>query len=394
MTDSSASSADYQHMARALRLARRGEFSTAPNPSVGCVLLDERGAVVGEGWHRRAGESHAEIHALAEAAGRARGGTAYVTLEPCAHQGRTPPCVDAVVGAGFKRIVIAAQDPNPRVAGEGLRRLEAAGIAVVVGVLEREARELNRGFLARMERGRPWVTVKVGASIDGRTALANGSSQWITTVAARKDVQRLRARASAILTGVGTVLADDPSLTVRDPQLAMFGRQPLRVVLDTNGRIPRSCRVMTDGQPTLVLAADNASAALQASLREDAREAIRTSAAIATGQARPCVAIESVPVRGDRLDLHAVLDRLAAHECNEVLVEAGPALAGAFVAGGHADEVVVYMAATILGDTGRAMFDLPEPLRSLDERQSFYFHDVRQAGADLRLTLRPDAKRS
>jgi diaminohydroxyphosphoribosylaminopyrimidine deaminase/5-amino-6-(5-phosphoribosylamino)uracil reductase len=263
---------------------------------------------------------------------------------------------------------VAATDPNPRVAGGGLRQLEAAGLLVTVGVLEREARELNRGFFARMSRGTPWVTVKVGASIDGRTALASGESKWITSEAARADVQRLRARASAVLTGIGTVLADDPSLIVRDPQLAMHGRQPLRVVFDTAGRINRECRLLNDGHQTLILAASTARA-----VDHDAAH----------------VNVELLPVRQGRLDLQAALARLARLECNEVLVEAGPRLAGAFVAGGHVDEIVAYLAATILGDSSRPMFTLPEPLQSLAARQSYAFYDVRQVGADLRLALRP-----
>jgi diaminohydroxyphosphoribosylaminopyrimidine deaminase/5-amino-6-(5-phosphoribosylamino)uracil reductase len=369
-----ATSVDFGYMAQALRLARRGEYSTAPNPSVGCVLLDPGGAVVGEGWHRRAGEPHAEILALAEAGDRARGGTAYVTLEPCSHQGRTPPCVDAVLRAEVRRVVAAMQDPNPLVAGAGLRKLEAAGIAVTVGVLEQEARELNRGFVSRMTKRRPWVTLKVAASIDGRTALASGESKWITGSPARQDVQRLRARASAILTGIGTVVADDPALTVRDPSLATLGRQPLRVVFDTSGKIQPSARLLQDGQPTLIFTSEAACAAM--------REAFCT----------PVVGVEALPLRHQRLDLEAALRQLAQHECNEVLVEAGPMLAGAFVARGFVDEVVIYMAASVLGDTSRAMFELPVPLGALDERPVFAFHDVRNVGEDLRVTLRPKGK--
>ncbi len=234
-------------MARALQLAARGLYSTAPNPAVGCIVLDPSGAIVGTGWHRRAGEPHAEVVALRAAGERARGGTAYVTLEPCAHHGRTPPCVDAVLGAGLRRVVVAMRDPNPRVAGAGVQQLLAAGVDVPVGLLEREARELNRGFVSRMERGRPWVTVKIGASLDGRTALADGSSKWITSAVARADVQKLRARASAVLTGIGTVLADDPALTVREPDLALCGRQPLRVIFDVRGQLPPEARVVNDG---------------------------------------------------------------------------------------------------------------------------------------------------
>jgi diaminohydroxyphosphoribosylaminopyrimidine deaminase/5-amino-6-(5-phosphoribosylamino)uracil reductase len=360
-------------MARALRLARRGQYSTPPNPSVGCVLLDARGAVVGEGWHERTGEPHAEVVALRAAQGSARGGTAYVTLEPCSHHGRTPPCADALIDAGVRRVVVATSDPNPRVAGRGVELLEAAGVATSVGLLERESRELNRGFVARMTRGRPWVTVKMGASLDGRTALASGASRWITGEAARADVQRLRARASAILTGVDTVLADDPSLNVRDAGLDLRGRQPLRVVFDTHGRVPARARLLHDGQATLLFT--------DATVMDEvlARCASVSSAATVT----------PLPTLAGRLRLDAALQELAARECNEVLVEAGPRLAGAFVAAGLADEIVVYVAATILGDTSRAMFELPEPLRSLTERRVYAFHDVRKVGEDLRLALRP-----
>ncbi|MCX7054174.1 MAG: bifunctional diaminohydroxyphosphoribosylaminopyrimidine deaminase/5-amino-6-(5-phosphoribosylamino)uracil reductase RibD [Proteobacteria bacterium] len=365
---------DYAHMARALLLAARGTYSTAPNPAVGCVLLDAHGAVVGEGWHHRAGQPHAEVYALHAASIRARGGTAYVTLEPCSHHGRTPPCADALIQAGVRRVVAAMQDPNPRVAGDGLRKLVAAGIVTAVGMLEREARELNRGFVSRMTRGRPWVTVKLGSSADGRTALADGSSQWITSEPARADVQRLRARASAIVTGIGTALADDPALTVRDGALDLGGRVPLRVVLDSRGRLEPDLKLARDGLPTLVFSSDAGAHAL-------ARLA----------EARPA-ALQVEPMPADstgRIDLHATLRRLAVLECNEVLVEAGPRLAGSFLAAGLADEIVLYVAPTILGETAQPSFVLPQPLRALSERPLYSYHDVRRVGPDLRLTLRP-----
>jgi diaminohydroxyphosphoribosylaminopyrimidine deaminase/5-amino-6-(5-phosphoribosylamino)uracil reductase len=365
---------DHVHMARALQLAASGTYSTAPNPAVGCVLLDATGAVVGEGWHHRAGQPHAEVLALRAAAVRARGGTAYVTLEPCSHHGRTPPCADALIEAGVRRVVAAMQDPNPRVAGDGLRRLEAAGIVTTVGVLEREARELNRGFVARMTQGRPWVTVKSGSSADGRTALADGSSRWITSEAARADVQRLRARASAIVTGIGTALADDPALTVRDRDLDLGGRVPLRVVLDSRGRFEPGLQLARDGLPTLVLSSV---------------AGIRSLGHLA--EARPA-ALQFEPMPADsagRIDLNATLQRLAALECNEVLVEAGPRLAGSFLAASLVDEIVLYVAPTFLGDTAQPSFVLPQPLRALSERLQYSYHDVRQVGPDLRLTLRP-----
>jgi len=368
------SAIDYTHMARALQLAERGLYSTPPNPSVGCVLLDAAGKVVGEGWHRRAGEPHAEVLALRESGDKARGGTAYVTLEPCSHHGRTPPCVDTVIAAGLRRVVVAMGDPNPRVAGEGLRRLRAAGIEASAGLLERQALELNRGFVSRMTRARPWVTIKLGTSLDGRTALADGSSKWITGPAARADVQRLRARASAVLTGIGTVLADDPALTIREPGIETHGRQPLRVVFDARGQLEPAARVASDGRPTLLMTSQAGAAHLQA-------RGVHTEGAFV---------IESLPVdTHGRLDPVAALRRLAERECNEVLVEAGPRLAGSFLAAGIADELVIYVAPTVLGATSKPAFELPQPLRSLAERRAYSFHDMRRIGDDVRLTLRP-----
>jgi len=368
------SAIDHVHMARALQLAARGKYSTAPNPAVGCVLLDAHGAVVGEGWHHRAGQPHAEVYALHAASIRARGGTAYVTLEPCSHHGRTPPCADALIEAGVRRVVAAMQDPNPRVAGDGLRKLDSAGIVTAVGLLECEARELNRGFVSRMTRGRPWVTVKLGSSADGRIALADGSSQWITSEPARADVQLLRARASAIVTGIGTALADDPALTVRDGNLDMGGRIPLRVVLDSRGRLEPDLKLARDGLPTLVFSSIAGARAL-APLAETEP---------------PALQVETLPAdAAGRIDLNATLQRLGALECNEVLVEAGPRLAGSFLAAGLADEIVLYVAPTILGDKAQPSFVLPQPLRVLAERPQYCYHDVRRIGPDLRLTLRP-----
>lgn len=365
---------DHAHMAHALQLAAQGIHSTAPNPAVGCVLLDAAGQVAGMGWHRRAGEPHAEVLALRAAGDRARGGTAYVTLEPCSHHGRTPPCADTLVEAGLRRVVAAAQDPNPRVAGAGLQRLRDAGIETAVGLLEREALALNRGFVSRMTCGRPWVTVKLGASADGRTALADGSSQWITSPAARGDVQQLRARASAILTGIGTVEADDPALTVRDPALDLAGRDPLRVVFDSSGRLRAESKLVQDGKPTLVFATSQGVLALRDRLgTQHMNVSVESLADDATG----------------RIDLAAALRRLAELECNDVLVEAGPRLAGSFVTKGLADEIVLYIAPTLLGDTARPSFALPQPLRALADRPQYSFYEVRQVGPDLRLTLRP-----
>ena len=366
--------ADHQHMARALQLAALGRYSTAPNPAVGCVLTDPAGQPVGEGWHRRAGEPHAEILALRAAQGRERGGTAYVTLEPCAHQGRTPPCVDAVLAAAPARVVVAMEDPNPRVAGQGIRRLREAGLEVHVGLLGAEAAELNRGFVSRMTRRRPWVTVKLGSSLDGRTALADGTSKWITGPAARADVQRLRAQASAVLTGIGTVLADDPALTVRDPRFPLHGRRPLRVIFDARGQLPPRARVLNDDHDTLVLTSQDGAAELQA-------HGIH-------GQLH--LELELLPVDAHgRLDPAVALARLAERQCNEVLVESGARLAGSFLAAGLVDELVTYLAATVLGQHGRPAFSLPQPLAALEQRARFGYHDVRIVGRDLRVTLRP-----
>jgi diaminohydroxyphosphoribosylaminopyrimidine deaminase/5-amino-6-(5-phosphoribosylamino)uracil reductase len=366
--------ADHQHMARALQLAALGRYSTAPNPAVGCVLTDPAGQPVGEGWHRRAGEPHAEILALRAAQGRERHGTAYVTLEPCAHHGRTPPCVDAVLATAPSRVVVAMEDPNPRVAGQGIRRLREAGIEVHVGLLGAEAAELNRGFVSRMTRGRPWVTVKLGTSLDGRTALADGSSKWITGPHARADVQRLRAQASAVLTGIGTVLADDPALTVRDPRFPLHGRRPLRVIFDARGQLPPRAQVLNDDHDTLVLTGQAGAAELQA-------HGIH-------GQVHLELELLPVDVHG-RLDPAVALARLAERECNEVLVESGARLAGTFLAAGLVDELVTYLAPTILGQDARPAFSLPQPLAALEQRARFGYHDVRIVGRDLRVTLRP-----
>jgi diaminohydroxyphosphoribosylaminopyrimidine deaminase/5-amino-6-(5-phosphoribosylamino)uracil reductase len=366
--------ADHQHMARALQLAALGRYSTAPNPAVGCVLTDPAGQPVGEGWHRRAGEPHAEILALRAAQGRQRHGTAYVTLEPCAHHGRTPPCVDAVLAAAPSRVVVAMEDPNPRVAGQGIRRLREAGIEVHVGLLGAEAAELNRGFVSRMTRGRPWVTVKLGTSLDGRTALADGSSKWITGPHARADVQRLRAQASAVLTGIGTVLADDPALSVRDPRFPLHGRRPLRVIFDARGQLPPRAQVLNDDHDTLVLTSQAGAAELQA-------HGIH-------GQVHLELELLPVDVHG-RLDPAVALARLAERECNEVLVESGARLAGTFLAAGLVDELVTYLAPTILGQDARPAFSLPQPLTALEQRARFSYHDVRIVGRDLRVTLRP-----
>ena len=360
------SAIDHAHMAHALRLAERGLFSTQPNPRVGCVIAHGE-QVVGEGWHQRAGEPHAEVFALRAAGERARGATAYVTLEPCAHHGRTPPCAEALIGAGVARVVMAVQDPFPQVAGRGSAMLRAAGIAVDVGLMGEAARELNIGFFSRLERGRPFVRVKLAMSLDGRTALANGDSKWITGEAARADVQRWRARSSAILTGSGTVLADNPRLTVRLADGPAFA--PLRVLLDRRLRTPAGSHVLDGTAPTLVLHEASADCA-------DNRFALVEQAAM--------------PTHGNGLDLHAVLAELAARDCNEVHVEAGPTLCGALFAAGLADELLLYVAPLLLGDTARALLNLPA-LADMAGRWQLQMIEQRMLGQDWRLRLRRQA---
>ncbi|QRP64603.1 bifunctional diaminohydroxyphosphoribosylaminopyrimidine deaminase/5-amino-6-(5-phosphoribosylamino)uracil reductase RibD [Rhodanobacter sp. FDAARGOS 1247] len=352
-------------MAHALRLAEHGLFTTQPNPRVGCVIA-HGDDVVGTGFHQRAGEPHAEVFALREAGGSARGATAYVTLEPCAHHGRTPPCADALVAAGVRRVVIASEDPFPQVNGRGIDRLRAAGIMVETGLQREAARELNAGFFSRIERGRPFVRVKLAMSLDGRTALANGESKWITGEAARADVQRWRARSSAILSGSGTVLADDPRLTVRLGDDEEFS-PPLRVVLDRQLRTPPGSHVLDGSAPTLVLHGAAASCA-------DGRFARIERMAVAT--------------RGDMIDLHAVLALLAGRGCNEVHVEAGPTLCGALFAAGLVDELLLYVAPILLGDSARPLLQLPA-LTDMAQRWQLTLRQQQLLGADWRLQLRP-----
>ena len=364
---------DERYMARALELARRGRFTTTPNPNVGCVIVRD-GEIVGEGWHHRAGEPHAEVHALRMAGDKAKGATAFVTLEPCSHHGRTPPCCDALIAAGVSRVVAAMQDPNPQVAGRGLYRLQQAGIEVSHGLMMSEAEALNRGFLKRMRTGFPWIQLKLGASLDGRTAMASGESQWITSAAARRDVQQLRAQSSAILTSSATVLADDPSLTVRWNELnedvrqqldEATLRQPIRVVIDSQQRVTPQHRLLSQPGETWLM-----------------RSAIDQ-------QTWPdSVSQIAVPLRGEQLDLVAMMMLLGQRQINSVWVEAGARLAGALLQVGLVDELIVYMAPKLLGNAARGLCELPG-LEQLADAPGLKFSDVRMVGADLRLTLTP-----
>ena len=355
-------------MAQALRLAELGLFTTQPNPRVGCVIA-HGDKVVGEGWHQRAGEPHAEVFALREAGERARGATAYVTLEPCAHHGRTPPCADALVAAGVARVVIAAEDPFPQVDGRGIARLRDAGITVESGLMREASRELNSGFFSRIEKGRPFVRLKMAMSLDGRTALANGASAWITGEAARADVQRWRARSSAILSGSGTVLADNPRLTVRLPEGEAF-QAPLRVVLDRELEVAGAMHVLDDSAPTLLLHA---------------------AAELPPAVVLPGVSYATAPLNGEgRFDLQAVLALLAARDINEVHVEAGARLGGALFAGGWVDEVLLYVAPIFLGNDARPLLELPR-LESMAERWQMQLVEQCAIGTDWRLRLRQRA---
>ncbi|NND67987.1 MAG: bifunctional diaminohydroxyphosphoribosylaminopyrimidine deaminase/5-amino-6-(5-phosphoribosylamino)uracil reductase RibD [Halioglobus sp.] len=360
-------------MARALQLARRGQYSAMPNPHVGCVLVRD-GAIIGEGFTQPAGGNHAEVEALV-AAGSAQGATAYVTLEPCSHQGKTGPCADALVAAGVRRVVVALGDPNPEVGGAGLARLRENAIEVETGVLEAEARAVNPGFLARMRRGRGRVRAKLAMSLDGRTAMASGESQWITGAAARADVQRLRAMSCAVVTGVGTVLADDCALTVREHELGLppeqaalaAASQPLRVVLDSELRTPAGSQILDGTAPTLVCH--------------------KPGATPPEHMAR----VDTMPLAGgaDGLDLAGLMEALAARQSNEILVESGPRLAGALLVAGLLDELVVYMAPALLGSTARPLLELP--LERMADKVSLDIKDLRQVGDDWRITAVPQS---
>jgi len=354
--------ADARFMGRALQLAKKGLYTTDPNPRVGCVIVNA-GRIVGEAWHQRAGEPHAEVLALRAAGSMARGATVYVTLEPCCHHGRTPPCTTALIDAGVARVVAAMQDTNPQVAGQGAQQLRSAGIGAEIGLMEAPARALNPGFIQRMQHGRPYVRLKLAVSLDGRSALENGESKWISGEAARHDVQCWRARSSAILTGIGTVLADDPSLTVRAFDLA--GRQPLRVVVDSALRLPATAKLLSLPGSTLAVTADNNSE--------------RAAALRAVG-----AQLLVLPGAEGRVDLAALLTHLAQREVNEVLVEAGASLSGAMLHAGLVDELIVYLAPHVMGAGARGMFDIPA-LTQMSDRIALAISDVRAVGSDWRI---------
>ncbi|MHC2996546.1 bifunctional diaminohydroxyphosphoribosylaminopyrimidine deaminase/5-amino-6-(5-phosphoribosylamino)uracil reductase RibD [Tepidiphilus sp. HLB4] len=357
---------DSHWMRRALRLARKGLETTTPNPRVGCVIVSSDGRLLGEGWHERAGEPHAEIHALRQAGAAARGATCYVTLEPCSHHGRTPPCADALIAAGVARVVVALQDPNPRVAGKGIERLRQAGIAIDVGLCAEASAELNRGFLTRMTQGRPWFRLKTAATLDGRTALADGRSRWITGEAARRDVHRWRARSCLVLTTIATVLADDPELTVRHVPCR---RAPRRAVLDSTLRLPESARLL-HGEPVWIF-----------TVREEAEKRARL-------EARGHRVIRLPADAAGHIDLAALARWLGANEINEVLIEAGATANAAFLTAGLVDEWLHYAAPCVLGNQARALFALPEP-GTLEEAPRFRVEETKRLGEDLRLRLRP-----
>lgn len=366
---------DAAFMAQALRLAERGLLTTMPNPRVGCVLVRD-GQVIAEGWHYRAGEAHAEVHALRQAGEQARGATAYVTLEPCSHTGKTGPCCEALVAAGVARVVFAMEDPNPSVSGRGIEYLRQAGIAVSGPLLEDDARALNPGFLKRMERGLPWVRCKLAMSLDGRTAMADGRSKWVTSRKSREDVQLLRARSCAIISGIETVQLDKAALTVRAADMRINNavdaaeKQPLRVILDSRLRLSRHAEILR--QPTPIWLVHNGHPDNQPR-SEGWPEHVRVIA---------------LPAADGRIDLVALLKALAQQQCNEVLVEAGATLAGSFLRRGLLDEVIVYMAPKLLGSSARPLFDLP--LDTMPAALPLKIRDIRAVGEDWRITAVPD----
>jgi diaminohydroxyphosphoribosylaminopyrimidine deaminase/5-amino-6-(5-phosphoribosylamino)uracil reductase len=363
---------DARMMALAIQLAKRGQYTTSPNPNVGCVLVNQQGEIIGQGWHQKAGTAHAEIHALQQAGSKAKGSTAYVTLEPCSHFGRTPPCALALIEAGVTKVVAAMVDPNPLVAGSGLAKLQEAGILTAHGLIQTQAEELNCGFIKRMQSGRPWVTVKLAASLDGKTALANGQSKWITGPLARQDVQRHRARSCAILSGSGTVLADNPSLNVRYAELGLPKsvlaednlRQPLKVILDGRNQLKTDLICLQTSSPTILINSRANAAPFLSSVSQ-----------------------WQAPYDGNQLNLAAVFDYLGSQQINSVWVEAGAKLAGALLQSKLIDELILYQAPKLMGNSGQDLFAI-EPLTNMQQAYSLTWTDIRQIGPDLKLTAK------
>lgn len=360
---------DNECMALALQLARKGWYTAHPNPRVGCVIARD-GEIVGRGYHHRAGQPHAEVNALRDAGNRARGGIAYVTLEPCNHQGRTGPCAQALIEAGVREVVFAMADPHQAAAG-GLETLKSAGINVRGPLMEAQARALNPGFVSRCETGLPRVTVKLAMSLDGRTAMASGESQWITGSSARRDVQLLRSQSGAVITGVGTVLDDDPAMTVREEMLSLdnaweiASRQPLRVIVDSALRTPPSAKMLALEGPVLIATAKD----LQA------------------GSGLPdSVSVVTLAGSSGQVDLKALLEHLARQECNDVLVEAGPTLCGAFMAAGLVDQLVIYVAGKLMGSRAQPLMSLD--IDAMADAVPLSIEDIRAVGADWRITAR------
>jgi diaminohydroxyphosphoribosylaminopyrimidine deaminase/5-amino-6-(5-phosphoribosylamino)uracil reductase len=357
---------DYRYMSMALRLAAKGLYTTDPNPRVGCVIVKHQ-QIVGQGWHKRAGGPHAEIHALQQAADSAKGATVYVTLEPCSHHGKTPPCADALIKAKVGRVVAAMRDPNPLVAGEGLQKLAAAGIQTQTGVLQQQAEELNPGFILRMQHKRPYVRCKLAMSMDGRTAMANGESQWITDRDARRDVHHWRARSSAILTGINTVLADDPSLNARLENLTDDDVvQPVRVVVDSRLRMPPEANMLALPGKTIIATVNRDEAKIQPLEKRGAEVLV-------------------IAHKDGRVDLHALMRSLAKQQINEVMVEAGPTLNGELLREKLVDELILYMAPFVMGDAAKGLFTLPE-LEKMQDRIDLDINDIRAVGRDWRIS--------
>ena len=372
-----ASASDHLYMSKALRLARKGLYTTRPNPCVGCVIV-QGDQVVGEGYHERAGEPHAEVHALAMAGERAKGATAYVTLEPCSYFGRTPPCAEALIKAGVARVVAAMEDPNPKVSGKGMSMLKAEGIETLVGVMETEARALNPGFIKRMQTGRPYVRAKLAMSLDGRTAMASGESQWITGPQARSEVQRLRARSSAIVTGVESILHDNSALTLREAELnlpeasELVQKQPLRVVLDSSLRTPVDARVITEPGDVMIFCSVQAEKKHKRALEEAGAEVLMLDS------------------HDGRINLEQMLEILATKDCNDVLLETGATLAGSMTQQGLVDELIVFMAPTLMGSSARPLLDMP--FASMSEKLNLNITDIRAVGNDWKITAFPTKK--